>query len=97
MSILSSGESYAGIYVPTLVYQIMKMNEIQSKDRKLNLKGFAVCLTRKLLFHFCFKVGNGCIGNSVGACSVQGMKIHIDFYHGHGLFSNVSGKSVTKY
>ncbi len=37
-----SGESYAGIYVPTLVDTVMKMNERQSADKQINLKGFAV-------------------------------------------------------
>ncbi|KAL5463734.1 hypothetical protein EMCRGX_G032661 [Ephydatia muelleri] len=33
------------------------------------------------------QVGNGCIGNTVGGCGdVSGIKIHMDFYHGHALF-----------
>ena len=37
---LCSGESYAGIYVPTLVNTIRVMNEKSSN--KINLKGFMV-------------------------------------------------------
>ena len=40
-----SGESYAGIYVPTLVQTIMNMNPQQTADRQINLIGFAVSLT----------------------------------------------------
>ena len=36
------GESYAGIYVPTLVHTVMKENDNQPADKQLNLKGFAV-------------------------------------------------------
>ena len=39
---LFRGESYAGIYVPTLVHTIMKMNPTQTSDKQINLKGFAV-------------------------------------------------------
>ena len=41
------------------------------------------------------QVGNGCVGNSVGGCGGQtGLKIHVDFYHGHALFPDVSGSVV---
>ena len=36
-----SGESYAGIYVPTLVHTIMTMNE-NTQQEFINLKGFMV-------------------------------------------------------
>lgn len=36
------GESYAGIYVPMLVQQIMQGNEVELQSRRINLKGFAV-------------------------------------------------------
>ena len=42
--VLSSGESYAGIYVPTLVHLVMEMNEQQPPENRLNLKGFAVSI-----------------------------------------------------
>jgi carboxypeptidase C (cathepsin A) len=41
--ILYSGESYAGIYVPTLVNTIRVMNERATSDQQINLKGFMVC------------------------------------------------------
>ena len=37
-----SGESYAGIYVPTLVNTIRIMNERATSDQQINLKGFMV-------------------------------------------------------
>ena len=32
-------------------------------------------------------VGNGCVGDKVGACSNQGTKIDVDFLYGHGAIS----------
>jgi carboxypeptidase C (cathepsin A) len=66
-----SGESYAGIYVPTLVEQIMIHNG--AGDSNINLIGFMV--------------GNGCTGNSIGACSDYGTQIRAEFLFGHGLYS----------
>ena len=43
-TVLSSGESYGGIYVPTLVHLIMEMNEKLPPEHRLNLKGFAVSI-----------------------------------------------------
>lgn len=41
---ICSGESYGGIFVPTLVHTIMKMNEnILNPGYFMNLKGFMVC------------------------------------------------------
>ncbi|KAL5463745.1 hypothetical protein EMCRGX_G032672 [Ephydatia muelleri] len=68
-----SGESYAGIYVPTLVNLIRIMNEQGASN--INLKGFMV--------------GNGCIGSAVGGCGDNsGVKIHVDFYYSHALISD---------
>jgi len=51
------------------------MNQ-QNINNHINLKGFMI--------------GNGCIGNKIGGCAdEEGLKIHVDFYHEHGLFSNV--------
>ena len=63
---------------------------------KINLKGFMVRPELNLPTYgsfdpqFTAQVGNGCVGNEVGGCGRQtGMKIHIDFYHGHALFPDV--------
>ena len=41
-----SVESYAGIYVPTLVDAITNMNPRQTPDKQINFKGFAVTLAQ---------------------------------------------------
>ena len=44
------------------------------------------------------QVGNGCVGNEVGGCGHEtGLKIHIDFYHGHALFQDVSCDEFIKF
>ena len=44
-----------------------------------------------MVYASCIQVGNGCVGNEVGGCGHEtGLKIHIDFYHGHALFPDVS-------
>jgi len=67
-----TGESYAGVYVPTLVEQIMIHNN--NGQSSINLIGFAV--------------GNGCTGNAVGVCgdSAFSLQTRVDFLHGKGLF-----------
>jgi serine carboxypeptidase-like clade 1 len=76
-----AGESYAGIYVPTLVDTIRVMNQ-QASD-KINLKGFMV--------------GNGCVGNKVGGCGEQtSLKIHVDFFHFHALFPDALYEDMLK-
>ena len=42
MYLFNRGESYAGIYVPTLVHKIMEENRMQRTADQINLKGFAV-------------------------------------------------------
>ena len=37
-----SGESYAGIYVPTLAYQVLQYNKGVVESNKINLKGILV-------------------------------------------------------
>jgi serine carboxypeptidase-like clade 1 len=68
-----TGESYAGIYVPTLANRIRLGNA--AGNPKVNLKGFAV--------------GNGCIGNSVGTCGNDGDsdRIAMENYFGHDMIS----------
>jgi len=68
-----TGESYAGIYVPTLANRILDGNE--AGQPYVNLKGIAV--------------GNGCTGHSVGTCGngPEREQILLDFLHGHGMIS----------
>lgn len=76
-----AGESYAGIYIPTLVDTIRIMN--QNATDNINLKGFMV--------------GNGCVGNEVGGCGHEtGLKIHVEFYRGHALFPNALYEEMLK-
>lgn len=45
--------------------------------------------------HFHSQVGNGCIGNEVGGCgSGTSLRIHVEFYHNHGLFPDVLYKKM---
>jgi serine carboxypeptidase-like clade 1 len=69
-----TGESYGGVYVPTLAYEVYNQN--QAGKSSINLKGIAV--------------GNGCTGNEVGSCSPQGTGILVDFLYGHGLYSTLT-------
>jgi carboxypeptidase C (cathepsin A) len=48
-----TGESYAGIYIPTLAYAIYQ-NNIKNPSQAIALRGIMV--------------GNGCIGNAAGHC-----------------------------
>lgn len=73
-----SGESYAGVYVPTLVEQIMIHND--AGDSNIPLEGFLV--------------GNGCTGNAVGVCGNSRNSISLDFLHGHGLYSESLYKQI---
>ena len=68
-----TGESYAGIYVPTLANRIVDGNAAGMPH--INLKGIAV--------------GDGCIGNSVGTCGdgPDSLQIEVDLFYGHGMIS----------
>ena len=75
-----TGESYAGIYVPTLANRIVDGNAAGMPY--VNLKGIAV--------------GDGCIGNSVGTCGdgPDGLQIEFDLFYGHGMISQTAKESV---
>ena len=75
-----TGESYAGIYVPTLANRILDGNE--AGNAHINLKGIAV--------------GNGCTGHSVGTCGngPEREQILLDFLHGHGMVSATAYERV---
>lgn len=71
-----SGESYAGIYVPSLAYDVYNFNLQANSSTHINLKGIAV--------------GNGCIGNAAGHCAdadPTGLSNYHDIqqWRGHGL------------
>mmetsp|Transcript_18237 Transcript_18237/g.45343 ORF Transcript_18237/g.45343 Transcript_18237/m.45343 type:complete len:518 (-) Transcript_18237:117-1670(-) len=73
-----TGESYAGIYIPTLAYQIVNNNKAGVSN--INLKGIAV--------------GNGCIGTEVGTCGAGGSKYNFEFLSGQGFLSPPLVKSI---
>jgi len=75
-----TGESYAGIYVPTLANRIVDGNAAGMPY--VNLKGIAV--------------GDGCIGNSVGTCGdgADGLQISFDLFYGHGMISQSTREKV---
>eukprot|EP00030_Apusomonadida_sp_AF-17_P004382 a509486_194.p2 GENE.a509486_194~~a509486_194.p2 ORF type:complete len:472 (-),score=233.33 a509486_194:21-1409(-) len=73
-----SGESYAGVYVPTLAYWVYEANKAGTTN--INLKGIAV--------------GNGCTGYNNGACSPAGAQIRGDFLFGHQLFSQATYSAI---
>jgi carboxypeptidase C (cathepsin A) len=73
-----AGESYAGVYVPTLANAI-RVNNAQGLS-KINLKGFMV--------------GNGCTGSAVGMCSPKGTKIGVDYMFGVNLYSRDTHDAV---
>jgi carboxypeptidase C (cathepsin A) len=71
-----SGESYAGLYIPMLAYNIYQYN-INAVD-KIPLRGILV--------------GNGCIGAAAGICSRTGYADYLSLkqFHGHGFISDLS-------
>lgn len=75
-----TGESYAGVYVPTLSYAVYQSNKA-GVNPKLNLKGLMV--------------GNGCTGTEVGSCSAQGTAISVDFFYGKGLYPKALYDNIT--
>ena len=70
-----SGESYAGIYIPMLAYNIYQYNQGSPAD-PIPLKGILV--------------GNGCIGQDAGVCgnSPYGDYLNIAQLHNHAFISD---------
>lgn len=72
-------ESYAGIYVPSLAYDVYQYNS-KAPANPINLKGILV--------------GNGCIGDAAGHCGSDptGLSDYHDIqqWRGHGLISETT-------
>lgn len=71
-----TGESYAGIYVPTLAKAVVQGNAAGGGVH-INLKGIAV--------------GNGCLGNAAGQCAFDNgveLNTNVPYFAGHGLISS---------
>jgi len=68
-----SGESYAGVYVPTLAYRVVEGNKAGKPH--VNLKGILV--------------GNGCWGSEVGTCgsAIDSERIAATLFYGHAMIS----------
>jgi carboxypeptidase C (cathepsin A) len=66
-----TGESYAGVYIPTLAAAIVAGNA--RGNAKINLAGLAV--------------GNGCTGNQVGTCGPLGDYYRFSYMAGHTLIA----------
>lgn len=82
-----SGESYAGVLVPTVSLQILNHTTPQNKHKApWSLKGFAL--------------GNDCPGNRVFTCTPYsgwlGTKVALDFRFGHGMISEAYYAKITK-
>lgn len=76
-----SGESYAGIYIPTLAYNVVQYNAKGSGPR-INLKGILV--------------GNGCLGNDVGICGNGGYGDYLSYLqlYGHGFVRDADWRNI---
>jgi hypothetical protein len=73
-----SGESYAGVYVPTLAHAALVAS--QQGQPTVNLKGIMV--------------GNGCTGTEVGTCSAYGDKFRFEYMGAHNLFSMTAFNNI---
>jgi len=81
-----TGESYAGIYIPTLAREIVRHND-NNNNNNIPLRGFAV--------------GDGCLGIHTGICSDLWQTTHFDvwnavFLAGHGQISMRTFRDVMK-
>eukprot|EP01138_Halocafeteria_seosinensis_P015206 gb/GECG01015519.1/.p1 GENE.gb/GECG01015519.1/~~gb/GECG01015519.1/.p1 ORF type:complete len:360 (+),score=43.79 gb/GECG01015519.1/:1-1080(+) len=77
-----AGESYAGVYVPTLAYQILQRAG-KNGDPPVNLKGFMV--------------GNGCTGKNTGSCNnPKGAKYRTEYLGRKGFYSDALMETIQK-
>ena len=80
-----TGESYAGIYIPTLAQQVIEDNA-KSPAVPIALKGILV--------------GNGCIGNAAGHCGNDPTGLNdyhdIQIWRGHALVSETNYDNIMK-
>jgi carboxypeptidase C (cathepsin A) len=79
-----TGESYAGIYVPTLAKAVYLGNQAGGTP-KINLKGIMV--------------GNGCLGSEIGVCafdSANEINTNMPYFAGHGLIAPTTYQRVLK-
>jgi carboxypeptidase C (cathepsin A) len=80
-----TGESYAGIYIPTLAQQVIEDNA-KKPAVTINLKGILV--------------GNGCIGNQAGHCGNDPTGLNdyhdIQIWRGHALVSETNYDNIMK-
>jgi serine carboxypeptidase-like clade I len=78
-----AGESYAGIYVPSLAYAVYNYN-VANPAAAINLQGILV--------------GNGCIGNAAGHCGNDptGLSNYHDVmqWRGHGLLPETTYDAI---
>ena len=77
-----TGESYAGIYIPMLAFNVYQYNK-GAPAAPINLKGIMV--------------GNGCIGNAAGHCGSDPLNdLHdVQTFRGHGLISDKLYSAIT--
>ena len=79
-----SGESYAGVLVPTLAERILKRRSPGANVAPDSLEGFAL--------------GNDCPGNKVFTCTPYsgwaGTKVSLDFLYGHGMVPDIVKERV---
>jgi carboxypeptidase C (cathepsin A) len=76
------GESYAGIYIPMLAYNVHAHNQGAGAADPIQLRGIMV--------------GNGCIGNAAGVCgsSPYGNYLNLAQFHGHSFLSDTAFEGV---
>lgn len=81
-SLVIQGESYAGLYVPMLAYNLFNYNKGPGASDPIPLKGIMV--------------GNGCIGSQAGVCgsAPYGNYLSLAQFHGHAFLSDAAFEDV---